>query len=265
MSDRVTTQSFRQAKLEGRKIVGITAYDAPSARLADGAGIDFVLVGDSVGNNVLGYEETLMVTLDDIVHHVKAVRRGLDRALLIADMPFLSYGVSVTDAVYNAGRLIQAGARAVKVESATEHIVESIKAMIDVGIPVMGHLGFTPQFIHQVGGSRVQGRTEDAVERLLEAAVKIEGIGAFAIVLELMPANVAERITGAVGIPTIGIGAGPHCDGQVQIINDILGLSTKAYKHSKAYADLHGVIADALSRYVNEVRDGEFPTDKQSF
>ncbi|MCS6918863.1 MAG: 3-methyl-2-oxobutanoate hydroxymethyltransferase [Fimbriimonadales bacterium] len=265
MADKVTTRTLQQMKARGHRIVAITAYDYPSAQLADAVGVDVVLVGDSVGNTVLGYETTLPVQLSEILHHLKAVRRGLKRALLVADMPFLSYGASVDDAVYNAGALMQAGAEAVKVEGASPRVLETIRAMVGVGIPVMAHLGLTPQSIHQFGGYRLQGRSASEQEALLQAAYAVQEAGAFSLVLEVIPASLAQRITASVQIPTIGIGAGVHCDGEIQVWHDILGLSAQQFKHTKPYAHLREVIADALRLYADEVRARQFPSPEQSF
>jgi 3-methyl-2-oxobutanoate hydroxymethyltransferase len=238
MPDKVTTRTLQQMKAQGQRIVAVTAYDYPSAQLADAAGVDVILVGDSVGNTVLGYETTLPVRMETMQHHLQAVRRGVRRALLVVDMPFLSYGVSVEDAVYNAGALMQAGAEAVKVEGASPRVLDSIRAMVGVGIPVMAHLGLTPQSIHQFGGYRLQGRTASEQEALLQAAQAVQEAGAFSVVLEVIPASLAKRITESVQIPTIGIGAGVHCDGEIQVWHDILGLSAQTYKHTKRYAAL---------------------------
>ncbi len=265
MPDKVTTRTLIRWKQEGRRIVAITAYDYPTARLVDAAGIDVVLVGDSVGNTVLGYETTLPVTLAEMEHHLRAVRRGIQRALLVVDMPFLSYGVSVADAVYNAGRLMQAGAEAVKLEGATEPVLQSIRAMVDIGIPVMAHLGMTPQSIHKFGGYRVQGRGEQASEALLQAAQAVQEAGAFSVVLELIPASLAQRITESLTIPTIGIGAGPFCDGQIQVLHDIIGLTEHTYKHAKRYTEVGQQIRQALEQYAQEVQEGLFPTAEHSF
>ncbi|MFN7016823.1 MAG: 3-methyl-2-oxobutanoate hydroxymethyltransferase, partial [Fimbriimonadales bacterium] len=242
-----------------------TAYAYPSAQLADAAGVDVVLVGDSLGNTVLGYETTLPVQLKEMLHHLRAVRRGVRRALLVADMPFLSYGVSVEDAVYNAGKLMQAGAEAVKVEGASPRVLESIRAMVAIGIPVMAHLGLTPQSIHQFGGYRLQGRTASEQEMLLQAAQAVQDAGVFSLVLEVIPAGLAKRITESVVIPTIGIGAGVHCDGEIQVWHDILGLSEKQFKHTKRYAELREIIVNALRQYADEVRQCQFPTPEHSF
>ncbi len=265
MPDKITTRTLQQMKAQGQRIVALTAYDCPSAQLADAAGVDVILVGDSVGNTVLGYETTLPVSVETILHHLQAVRRGTRRALLVADMPFLSYGVSVEDAVYNAGALIQAGAEAVKVEGASPRVLDAIRAMVGVGIPVMAHLGLTPQSIHQFGGYRLQGRTESEQETLIEAAQAVQEAGAFSVVLEVIPASLARRITEQLRIPTIGIGAGVHCDGEIQVWHDILGLSEQTYKHTRRYAELRTVITDALRQYADEVRQRQFPTPAQSF
>lgn len=265
MPEKVTTRTLQQMKAQGRRIVAITAYDYPSAQLADAAGVDVVLVGDSLGNTMLGYDTTLPVQLEEILHHLKAVRRGLKHALLVADMPFLSYGVSVEDAVYNAGKLMQAGAEAVKVEGATPRVLESIRAMVGIGIPVMAHLGLTPQSIHQFGGYRLQGRTASEQEALLQAAQAVQEAGAFSLVLEVIPASLAQRITESVQIPTIGIGAGVHCDGEIQVWHDILGLSEKTFKHTKRYAELREAITHALRQYADEVRQRQFPAPEHSF
>ncbi len=264
MPEKITTTTLKQMRAQKKPIVAITAYDYPSARLADEAGVDVILVGDSVGNTVLGYESTLPVSMDEMLHHLRAVRRGFKRALLVADMPFLSYGVEVSEAVRNAGRFIQAGAEAVKVEGATPQVLESIRAMVAIGIPVMAHLGFTPQSLHLFGGAKVQGRGSQG-ELLLESARAVESAGAFSLVLELIPASLAQRITETVNIPTIGIGAGPHCDGQIQVWHDILGLSDHTFKHAKRYLNLQNEIRTALRTYAEEVRTHQFPTPEHSF
>jgi len=265
MPDKVATRTLQQMKAQGQRIVAVTAYDYPSAQLAESAGVDVILVGDSVGNTVLGYETTLPVRMETMLHHLQAVRRGVRRALLVADMPFLSYGVSVEDAVYNAGTLMQAGAEAVKVEGASPRVLDSIRAMVGVGIPVMAHLGLTPQSIHRFGGYRLQGRTASEQEALLQAAQAVQEAGAFSLVLEVIPASLAKRITESVQIPTIGIGAGVHCDGEIQVWHDLLGLSEQTYKHTKRYAELRQVILNALREYADEVRQRQFPTPAQSF
>lgn len=265
MPDKITTRTLRQMKAHGQRIVAITAYDYPSAQLAEAADVDVILVGDSLGNTVLGYETTLPVRMEAMLHHLSAVRRGVRRALLVADMPFLSYGVSVEDAVYNAGALMQAGAEAVKVEGASPRVLETIRAMVGVGIPVMAHLGLTPQSIHQFGGYRLQGRSASEQEILLQAARAVQEAGAFSLVLEVIPASLAQRITAQVQIPTIGIGAGVHCDGEIQVWHDLLGLSEQTYKHTKRYAALREMIQHALRQYADEVRQRQFPTPAHSF
>jgi 3-methyl-2-oxobutanoate hydroxymethyltransferase len=263
--DKVTTRTLKRLKSEGVKITAITAYDTPTARLADAAGIDIILIGDSVGNTVLGYETTVPVTLEEMHHHLKAVRRGVQRALLVVDMPFLSYGVSVEEAVLNAGTLMKVGAEAVKLEGATPLILESIRAMVGIGIPVMAHLGMTPQSVHQFGGFVVQGRSEKGAEALVEAAKAVEAAGAFSLVLELVPAQAADSITCSVNIPTIGIGAGVSCDGQIQVLHDVIGLSEQVFRHAKRYTDTGEQIRVALEQYAQEVRDGTFPAEENSF
>ncbi|MFN4034275.1 MAG: 3-methyl-2-oxobutanoate hydroxymethyltransferase [Fimbriimonadales bacterium] len=265
MVDKVTTRTLLQMKRRGQRIVAVTAYDHPSAQMADAAGVDVVLVGDSVGNTVLGYETTLPVQMAEILHHLKAVRRGLQRALLVADMPFLSYGASVDDAVYNAGALIQAGAEAVKVEGASARVLETIRAMVSIGIPVMAHLGLTPQSVHQFGGYRLQGRTAPEQEALMQAGQAVQEAGAFSVVLEVIPASLAQRMTQSLQIPTIGIGAGVHCDGEIQVWHDILGLSAHTLRHTKRFANLRETITHALRQYADAVRAKQFPGAEQSF
>ena len=254
-------------KARGERIVMLTAYDYRSARLFDAAGVDVFLVGDSLGMVVLGHETTIPVTLDDIVHHTRAVVRGTSRALVVADLPFMTY-TSPQAALASAARLFQeGGAQCVKLEGGRA-FAPQVTALVDAGIPVMGHLGLTPQSVHRFGGHRVQGRDADGAQRLLEDAQALEAAGACAIVLELMPSALAERITNALRIPTIGIGAGPHCDGQVQVMYDLLGYGLEGEfipKHAKVFADVGTVIRTAVSQYVAEVRSGAFPTADQSF
>ncbi len=251
---------IRGMKAKGEKIVCLTAYDVLTGYLADAAGADVVLVGDSVGNTVLGYETTLPVSLLDIIHHVRATRRGVSRALLVADMPFGSYGASVAQAVMSATELVKAGADAVKLEGT---YLEEIEAIRKTGVPVMGHVGMTPQSVHNFGGFRVQGKGEDG-DRVLNEAREIADAGAFAIVLELIPAALSARISEALEIPTIGIGAGPSCDGEIQVIHDLLGLAPETFKHTKRYVDGRQLFSEALERYVNDVRSGSFPTEENS-
>lgn len=244
----------------------LTAYDTPSAQILSECGVDMILVGDSVGNSLLGYESTIPVTLDDVIHHCAAVARAKTKSLIIGDMPFMSYKVSAEQALQNCGRMLQeGGAEAVKIEGGG-NVVDIISAVVDAGIPVMGHIGLTPQSIYELGGYRVQGRTADSAEVLVEQAKRIEAAGAFSLVIELVPTETAKAITEAINIPTIGIGAGPHCDGQVLVLWDMLGLFEDfAPKFLKKYANIRQVISDAVKQYAKEVRDGEFPNDSHSF
>ena len=251
----------------GEKLVMISTYDALFARLADDAGVDITLVGDSVGNVVAGYESTLRVTLDQMIYHGAAARRGTTRALLVVDMPFLTYHVSPEDALRNCGRVMQeTGAQAVKLEGAGEEILAAVRAVTRAGIPVMGHLGFTPQSVHALGGYRVQGRDADAAERLVREARALEEAGAFSLVLELIPAALSRRVTDAVRIPTIGIGAGAACDGQVLVLHDLLGLNDAfTPKFLKRYARMGEEAREAVRRFRDEVRAGTYPDDAHSF
>lgn len=261
---RVRAPDLKEKKRRGEKIAVLTAYDATMARLLDRAGIDILLVGDSLGMVVLGHETTLPVTLDAMVYHTQAVSRGASRALVVADMPFLSYQVSVAEAVRNAGRLIQeGGAAAVKIEGGAP-VLDVAKRLTDIGIPVMGHLGLLPQSVHQLGGFRPQARLEGDAERLIDDARALEQAGAFSMVLESIPHEVARLVTAAVTIPTIGIGAGPHCDGQVLVSYDAFGLFDGAVPpFVKQYARLAETIAAAAKAYAEEVRDGRFPAPEQ--
>lgn len=244
----------------GEPIVCLTAYDAPTGVLADAAGVDLVLVGDSVANVVLGHETTVSVTLDEMVHHVRAVRRSVHHALLVADMPLGSYGSCVAQAVDSAVTLVKAGAEAVKLEGA---FTEEIRAIQRIGIPVMGHVGMTPQSVNLFGGFKVQGR-DDAAEAVVQAALSVAEAGAFSIVLELVPAALAERITRELSIPTIGIGAGVGCDGQVQVFHDLVGLTPHRFRHAKRYVDAWSIFGDAIAEYAAEVRAKRFPQDENS-
>lgn len=258
---KVTVRTLLEKKQAGEKIVAITAYDYPTALLVDDAGVDFVLVGDSVGNVVLGYDSTLPVTMEEMRHHVRAVRRGIRRALLVADMPFLSYQGSVAHAIDNAGLFLKEGAEAVKLEGGTSSIVHIVQALVDVGIPVMGHLGFTPQWIHQFGGVRVRGRRSEEAKALVEMAHALQEAGCFSIVLELVPEEVAAIITERLTIPTIGIGSGAKCDGQILVLHDLIGmLPGWSPRHAKRYANVGELIQHAVATYAQEVRDGKFPT-----
>ena len=258
---RININQIKEMKQRGEKITMLTAYDYATAKIVDEVGIPLILVGDSLGMVVLGYESTIPVTMEEMLHHTKAVVRGTKQAMIIGDMPFMTYHLSVEDALKNAGRFIQeGGAQAVKLEGGVT-VAEKVKRIVECGIPVMGHIGLTPQSIHQFGGFKVQGKTPEAAIRLVKDTQALEEAGAFSIVLETVPAPLATLITQKVGIPTIGIGAGIGCDGQVQVINDILGLYTEFVpKHAKQYAKLSEVIKNAVSSYVSEVQSGTFPT-----
>ena len=266
MTKKKTILDIQRMKAEGEKITVLTAYDFPFARLMDDAGVDMILVGDSVGSVVSGYETTLPVTMDEIIYHSRAVVRGASQALVIADMPFLSYQVDLREARLNAGRLIkEGGAAAVKLEGG-ENVAETIRAIVAMDVPVVGHIGLTPQSVHRMGGYRVQGRIHEQAERLLADARAVEEAGAFALVLEGIPKELARRITEEVQIPTIGIGAGVHCDGQVLVIHDILGLCEKySPKFVKRFADVSETIRGGIDDYIREVKEGTFPDDEHSF
>ena len=260
----IRTTKLMEMKQAGERIACVTAYDFPTARLAAAAGLPLILVGDSLGNVVLGYDSTLPVTMDDMLHHTRAVVRGAPDALVVADMPFMSYQVNADEAMRNAGRLMQeGGASAVKLEGG-QHIAETVSRLTDAGIPVMGHLGLTPQSVNQLGGYRVQGRTLPEAQRMLDDAEALERGGAFSIVLETVPAPLAAVVTKRLRVPTIGIGAGAECDGQIQVLHDILGLGTRQPKHGKRYADLNAVIGEALQRYAAQVREGTFPAEEHA-
>ncbi len=256
----VTIPEIRAMKTRGEPIVMLTAYDATMARLLDELGIPMLLVGDSLGMVVLGYADTTAVTVEDMLHHTKAVMRGRRRSLVVADMPFLSYTVSVERALENAGRFIQeAGAHAVKLEGG-ESIAPTIRRLVAAGVPVMGHVGLTPQHVLVQGGYRIQGRSAPAAEQVLRDALAVEAAGAFSVVLECIPAELAGLVTEALEIPTIGIGAGPRCDGQVQVIHDLLGaIPDFTPRHAKRYAELAAMVRTAVERYAEEVRARRFP------
>ncbi|WP_298035896.1 3-methyl-2-oxobutanoate hydroxymethyltransferase [uncultured Desulfuromonas sp.] len=266
MNKPKTVIDIQRMKAEGEKIAVLTAYDYPFARLMDQVGIDVILVGDSVGSVVSGYETTLPVTMDEMVYHTRAVVRGTRNALVVADMPFLSYQVDPVEARRNAGRLVkEGGAQAVKLEGG-ENVAETIRAIVAMDVPVVAHIGLTPQSIHRMGGYRVQGKQEEQARQLLADARAVEEAGAFALVLEGIPAALAREITAAVSIPTIGIGAGIDCDGQVLVIHDILGLCEKySPKFVKRYADVSGTISGGISDYIREVKGGQFPGEEHSF
>lgn len=265
-SGKVTTTKLLQMKSAGEKITMLTAYDYPTAGLLDKAGIDIILVGDSLGMVVLGYENTLPVTIEEMIHHTRAVTRGTGRALVVADMPFLSYEVEASQAVLNAGRLIkEGGAEAVKVEGGSE-ITETVSALVRAGIPVMGHIGLTPQSIHQLGGYKVQGRDRSGAKKLRADAFALLAAGAFALVMECIPWPLAQEITQDIGLPTIGIGAGPHCDGQVLVLHDILGLCDRLRpKFVRQYVNLSPLISDAVKQYILDVRESKFPGLEESY
>ncbi|MDX1932062.1 MAG: 3-methyl-2-oxobutanoate hydroxymethyltransferase [Capsulimonadales bacterium] len=280
---RVTVPMFRARKGQTPLVV-VTAYDAPQGRLADAAGVDAILIGDSLGMTTLGYDTTLPVTLDDLILHARAVARGqatrtveknasedavrgARHALLVGDLPFGSYGISVEDGVRSGVRMMQEGnVQAVKVEGASETIEETTRRLVALGVPVMAHVGLTPQAVHRFGGFKVQGRTDDEGDRILTDVRRMADAGAFGVVLELMPSDLARRITAAVPIPTIGIGAGPDCDGQVQVLHDLLGLTDgRLPRHAHRYVDAARVIQTAVSEYAGDVRARRFPTADNSF
>jgi 3-methyl-2-oxobutanoate hydroxymethyltransferase len=258
----VTIHHLRAWKAEGKRWAMLTAYDAPTAQILDRAGIPVLLVGDSVGNNVLGYDSTLPVTMQEMLHHTRAVNRGVESAMVVGDMPFLSYQVSVEEGIRNAGRFLkEGGAHSVKIEGPQ---LELVHRLVELGIPVMAHVGLTPQSLHGMGGYRVQGRGEDA-QRVAEEAQALEKAGAFAIVLEAMPAELGGEITRSLEIPTIGIGAGPECDAQVLVLHDLLGLSERPPKLAKAYANLRDSIAEAARAFSEDVASGAFPDEEHSY
>ncbi|MFC1962371.1 3-methyl-2-oxobutanoate hydroxymethyltransferase [Chloroflexota bacterium] len=263
---RVTVNQIKEMKQKGEKIAMLTTYDYSTARIVDGASIPLILVGDSLGTVVLGYGSTIPVTMEEMLHHTKAVVRGTEKAMIIGDMPFMTYHVSMEDALRNAGRFLQeAGAQAVKLEGGVT-VADKVRRIVDCGIPVMGHIGLTPQSINQLGGHKIQGKTPEAAARMLKDAQALEEAGAFAVVLETVPTPLATLITQQVSIPTIGIGAGSGCDGQVQVINDLLGsFSDFVPKHAKQYAKLIDIMSNAVSEYLGEVKSGKFPTAANSF
>jgi len=262
---RVTSASIRSRKGAGPPIAVLTAYDYPTAAILDDAGVDAILVGDSAANTVMGYRDTLAVSMDQMVHHTAMVARAVKRAMVVGDMPFLSYHISPEDAVRNAGRFMQeGGAHCVKLEGPVERIGGALRAILNAGIPVMGHLGLLPQSVHQVGGYAVQGTDEAAADALVRQAEDLADYGCFALVLEKVPAPLAERVTKAISIPTIGIGAGAGCDGQVLVLHDMIGLGLKA-KHVKQYGDVRTAIHDAVSAYVSDVQGGAFPAEEHSY
>ena len=264
---RLSIHKLRELKANGQRFAMITAYDYPSARLVEQAGVPVILVGDSLGSVILGYESTVPVTMDDVVYHTRAVVRGTSKAIVVADLPFMSYQANADEAIRNAGRLLQeGGATAVKLEGGS-HVVPLVRRMVECGIPVMGHLGLTPQSVNQFGGHKVQGKTPAAAAKLINDARALEEAGAFAIVLETIPAPVARMVTERLSVPTIGIGAGPDCDAQVQVFHDLLGIydDQRKMKHAKQYARLGETIRQAVRSYIAEVEGGQFPTAEHSF
>lgn len=263
---RKTVPSLKQQKRLGQKITMVTAYDYAAAKIVDQAEVDMILVGDSVGMVMLGYDSTLAVTMDDMVHHVKAVRRGTSHALLVADMPYLSYGVDVRETIANAGRFVkECGAEAVKLEGG-ERVAADVRALVSMQIPVVGHLGLTPQSLNALGGYSVQAKSAELAAELLREAKVLEEAGVFSLVLEGIPREVAKEVTESLAIPTIGIGAGPDCDGQVLVYHDLLGLHDGHYaKFVRKYADGFSASLDAMKAYVDDVRSGAFPADAESY
>jgi 3-methyl-2-oxobutanoate hydroxymethyltransferase len=263
---RTTTLFLKEKKRNGQKISMLTAYDYPTAKMVDEAEIDIILVGDSLGNVVLGYETTLFVTMDDMIHHTRAVSRAVKNAMVVGDMPFLSYSISIEESLRNAGRFMrEAGAHAVKLEGGQERAAV-VRAMTEAGIPVMGHIGLTPQSVHQLGGFRVQGKDLEAAKKMIADAKAMEEAGAFAVVLECVPAALAAKITQEVGIPTIGIGAGPSCDGQVLVNHDMLGLfGGHVAKFVRQYAHIGETMKQAFIAYKEDVEKGTFPAEEHCY
>ncbi len=265
MQLRLNINQIKEMKQRGEKIAMLTAYDYSTAKIVDEAGIPLILVGDSLGMVVLGYDSTIPVTMGVMLHHTEAVARAVKNAIVIGDMPFMSYQISMEQTLTNAARFMQeGGAQAVKLEGGVG-VAATVRRIVDCGIPVMGHIGLTPQFIHQLGGFKAQGKTLQTAKRLIDDALALEAAGAFSIVLETMPAELSQLISRKLNIPTIGIGAGSGCDGQVQVISDMLGLFTDFVpKHAKQYASVAGVMSGAIRQYAQEVKSGVFPTSKES-
>ena len=263
---KITPVDVQTMKREGKRIAMLTAYDYPMALLEDRAGIEIILVGDSLGMTVLGYENTVPVTMEEMIHHTKAVTRGAKYALIIGDMPFMSYNTSERDAILNAGRFLkEGGADAVKLEGGAG-VKETVRAIVQAGIPVMGHIGLTPQTISMLGGFKVQGKDAQAAQKIIDDALSLEDAGAFSVLLEAVPAPIARRVTERLKVPTIGIGAGVHCDGQVLVVHDLLGLFDRfTPKFAKRYANLSEPMLKAFESYREEVLKGTFPTDQHSF
>jgi 3-methyl-2-oxobutanoate hydroxymethyltransferase len=267
LNQRIIVPDLIKKKQKREKIVALTAYDFPTAKIVDRAGVDIVLVGDSLGMVVLGYADTIPVTMDEMIHHTKAVSRGVKRALVVGDMPYMSFQISKQEAVRNAFRFIkEAGARAVKIEGASPYRLEIIHALIEAEIPVMGHVGLTPQSINQIGSFKVRGKNKEEADQIIDQAKKLEEAGVFSVILECVPLELAEVITDRLNIPTIGIGAGPFCDGQILVFHDLLGYSNGYLpKYVKKYVDLNKILIDGISQYVKEVKGNTFPTDAYSY
>jgi 3-methyl-2-oxobutanoate hydroxymethyltransferase len=264
--EKVTTQTIVEMKQKGEKISMLTAYDYTMAGIVDSAGIDVILVGDSASNVMAGYETTVPMTLDHMIYHTACVVRGVDRALVIADLPFMSYQVTAKEALISAGRMMkEAGSHAVKLEGGSA-ISKTVRRIVDAGIPVMGHLGLTPQSIYKFGTYKVRAKEEKEAEQLIEDAIKLEKAGVFSIVLEKIPSSLAEKVTSQLSIPTIGIGAGPHCDGQVLVLHDMLGLNKDfSPRFLRRYADFHTDMSNAVSRYISDVKEGDFPNENERY
>lgn len=265
--DKITIPSLQARKAAGPRIVCLTAYDHPTARILDEAGVDLILVGDSLGMAVLGYETTVPVTMDEMVHHTKAVTRAVRRALVVGDMPYFSFHLGPDETIRNASRFLkEAGAAAVKIEGATGKRVKLVAAMVEAEIPVMGHVGLTPQSIHSLGRYRVKGKAAGEARRIVEDALALEAAGAFAVVLESVPVEVGAAVTRALKVPTIGIGAGPACDGQILVLHDMVGFATGYMpRFVRRYADVHGVMTAAVRAYAGDVQAGRFPDDATSY
>jgi len=261
---KITVEVLREMKRSGERITALTAYDYPTAKILDEAGIELILIGDSAANVVYGHATTLPIGMGEMLYHTRAVAAGAKRAILVADMPFLSYQVSIEEAVTNAGTLMKAGAEAVKLEGGAP-MLKTIQRLVEIGIPVMGHLGLTPQSVYQLSGYKLQARTEAAQEQLLSDARQLETAGCFAIVLEKIPRGLAQRVSQALAIPTIGIGAGPDCDGQILVLHDILGLSDQKLRFVKRYAEVGKAIRAAADQYRHEVKGGTFPGPEHSY
>ena len=265
--DKITIPSLLARKASGPRIVCLTAYDYPTAKVLDEGGVDLILVGDSLGMVVLGYENTVPVTMEEMIHHTRAVSRGVRRALVVGDMPYFSFHLSPDETIRNASRFLkEGGAAAVKIEGASRNRLKVVEAMVEAEIPVMGHVGLTPQSIHHLGRFRVKGAKADEARRIVDDAVNLEKAGAFAVVLESMPVEVAADVTRTLKIPTIGIGAGPACDGQVLVFHDMMGFTTGYMpKFVRKYADLHAAMSGAVAAYSKDVREGRFPDDATSY